>query len=103
MKYWKAIAAGAIALVCGLSVGACSLQPGGATGDRVVLAFEGDAPEWADTATSVMSELEQWRGLSFQEDVRVTFQSQSEPGLNGWYNSQTKQLVVAATDRKSVV
>lgn len=97
MKHWRPLLiSNMLAIACGLSVWACAPQvDGGAmAGDRPNLTFEGNPPEWADTATAVMSELEQWRDLSFQDDLQVTFQSQPESDAHGWYNSQTKQLVV---------
>ncbi|MEM9156809.1 MAG: hypothetical protein AAGB13_17545 [Cyanobacteria bacterium P01_F01_bin.33] len=92
--FWMAI------LVCSMSLTACSatVVENTSNGDRPQLIFQGNPPEWAHTATSIMTELEQWRGLPFQEDLQVTFQPPQEPGLNGWYDSETKQLVVTVTD-----
>ncbi|MEO1591303.1 MAG: hypothetical protein AAFU71_08430 [Cyanobacteria bacterium J06632_22] len=56
--------------------------------------FQGDVPRWGEAATTVMRELEQWRGHNFIEDLQVTFLPQEDPDLNGWYNSATKELVV---------
>ncbi|MEO0853556.1 MAG: hypothetical protein AAFY15_08650, partial [Cyanobacteria bacterium J06648_11] len=99
MATWRAVVTAIAALACGLSVWACTPRiDGGTNAGHPTLAFEGNPPEWADSGASVMAELERWRGLEFQTDVRVSFLSQSEPGLNGWYNSQTKQLVVATTE-----
>ncbi|MGD1908437.1 MAG: hypothetical protein ACFB0C_20980 [Leptolyngbyaceae cyanobacterium] len=62
--------------------------------DTPRVTFAGDVPPWADSAAATMSELESWRGLPFLEDLQVTFQPQTDPNLNGWYNSETQQLVV---------
>jgi predicted Zn-dependent peptidase len=47
----------------------------------------------------VNAELEAWRGLTFKTPVAVTF-TNHPPGekLGGWYNSETKQLVVSIQD-----
>ena len=63
---------------------------------RVVLA-EGEAPEFAADASSILDELEAWRGLPFLEDLRVEILPASEVSdkkLNGWYEWSTKRLVV---------
>lgn len=57
--------------------------------------FQGETPLWAKDAAAVMAALAEWRGKSFTENLQVTFQPQDDPGLNGWYNAETKQLVVA--------
>ena len=61
---------------------------------EIRVAFQGKMPPWAEDASAVMAELENWRGKSFSKNLQVTFQPQDEPGLNGWYNSETKELVV---------
>ncbi|MEO0455802.1 MAG: hypothetical protein AAF152_04365 [Cyanobacteria bacterium P01_A01_bin.114] len=68
--------------------------------NQVQVVFEGEEPVWAGDAIAIMTELEQWRGLPFTNDVRVSFQPRTDPRLNGWYNSETKQLVVT-TDGSS--
>lgn len=93
-----------VAIACGLSLSACQPQTTSSSPSLVAnaqsttalpgVSFEGNPPPWADTATTVMRQLEDWRGLSFTDDVQVTFETQSDPTLNGWYNSETKQLSV---------
>ena len=72
--------------------GEIAQPPQNSTETRVT--FKGETPPWADDAAAVMTELENWRGKSFSETLQVTFQPQDEPDLNGWYNSETKELVV---------
>ncbi|MEM9163423.1 MAG: hypothetical protein AAGC54_10175 [Cyanobacteria bacterium P01_F01_bin.4] len=62
--------------------------------NQVQVVFEGEAPAWARDAIAIMAELEQWRGLPFTTDLQVAFQPRTDPRLNGWYNSETKELVV---------
>ncbi|MEM8805356.1 MAG: hypothetical protein AAGF01_04925 [Cyanobacteria bacterium P01_G01_bin.38] len=62
--------------------------------NQVQVVFEGDTPAWAEDAITIMGELEQWRGLPFTTDLQVAFQPRTDPRLNGWYNSETKELVV---------
>ncbi|ESA33288.1 hypothetical protein N836_21615 [Leptolyngbya sp. Heron Island J] len=93
MRGWQMVISGILALACGFSTVSCTTAI--ETTPRIT--FEGDTPTWADSASSVMGELEQWRGLNFKENLQVTFQPQDDPGLNGWYNSQTKQLVVTTS------
>ena len=90
MRGWQLLISGI--LLCGLSVSSCT-APSAAT-PRIT--FVGDPPTWAETATATMAELEQWRGLPFKDNLEITFQPQDNPRLNGWYNSETKQLVVSA-------
>ncbi len=98
MRGWRMLMAAILILACG--VGVVAWSTGGdvnaaaqnQTESRVT--FAGEPPAWAGTAESVMTELEQWRGRSFKEKLQVTFQPQAEPGLKGWYNAQTKGLVV---------
>jgi len=94
---------GIVAIACGLSLSACTPAANGSAPALSAkaqstaspsISFEGNPPAWADTATTVMRQLEDWRGLPFTEDIRVTFETQADPGLNGWYNSETKQLSV---------
>ncbi|MEO1791709.1 MAG: hypothetical protein AAFR25_05745 [Cyanobacteria bacterium J06629_19] len=94
---------GIVAIACGLSLSACTpnssrnaplLSAKAEASSPPSVSFEGNPPAWATTATTVMRQLEEWRGLPFTEDVQVTFESQADPGLNGWYNSETKQLSV---------
>ena len=93
MHGWQMVISGILVLACGFSTVSCTT----ATDATPRITFEGDAPAWADSASSVMTELEQWRGLDFKANLQVTFQPQDDPGLNGWYNSQTKQLVVTTS------
>ncbi len=93
MRGWQMVISGILAIACGVSTVGCTT----ATEATPRIAFEGDTPAWADSASSVMTELEQWRGLDFKQNLQVTFQPQDDPGLNGWYNSQTKQLVVTTS------
>lgn len=96
MRGWPIVISGILALTCGLSIVSCTTtikaSTPAATQPRIT--FEGDTPPWAESASAVMAELEQWRGLGFKENLQVTFQHQDDPNLNGWYNSETKQLVV---------
>ena len=96
MRSWPIVISGILALTCSLSIVSCStIEASTATTNQPRITFEGDTPPWANSASSVMTELEQWRGLGFKENLQVTFQPQDDPNLNGWYNSETKQLVVA--------
>ncbi|MBE9029829.1 hypothetical protein IQ266_08820 [filamentous cyanobacterium LEGE 11480] len=63
-------------------------------GDRPSVQFEGPIPAWGNRLQATMTELEQWRGLKFKQDLRIRFEPQAQPGLNGWYDAMTKQLVV---------
>lgn len=100
MQGWSAVILGVIVIIGTLDVGCTQLtapwtQPQVATATAPAgITFVGDVPPWADTAAAVMAELENWRGLPFTEAVQVTFQPQTDPNLNGWYNSATKELVV---------
>ncbi|MGD1863069.1 MAG: hypothetical protein ACFB0D_00805 [Phormidesmis sp.] len=105
MSIGSRIIFGIVAIACGLSLSAClpnsnssapslSAKAQSAPSASPSVSFEGNPPAWAETATTVMRQLEDWRGLPFTEDVQVTFETQSDPGLNGWYNSETKQLSV---------
>ncbi|MEM8610890.1 MAG: hypothetical protein AAGF93_02650 [Cyanobacteria bacterium P01_H01_bin.105] len=95
MRGWQSVISGILVLTCGISTISCTTAIEATAQPRIT--FEGDTPSWADSASSVMSELEQWRGLEFKDNLQVTFQPQDDPRLNGWYNSATKQLVVATT------
>lgn len=97
MGGWQIMISGILALTCGLGAMGCTtaLTASQTTSPRIT--FEGEPPAWADSASSVMTELEQWRGLSFKQSLQVTFQPQDDPTLNGWYNSETKQLVVTTS------
>lgn len=97
MGRWRSILWGVAAIACSSLLVACSTA-GRANLNAAQIEFEGKRPAWADAATLTMSELEAWRGLEFTDDVRVAFQSEAAPGLHGWYDSTTKQLVVAATE-----
>ena len=99
MMEWRTAASGLVIAMCGFGLVSCStlaITPADhlVTGGLSRATFVGDAPSWADSATDVMRELEQWRGHRFMDDLQVTFQPQDDPGLNGWYNSATKELVV---------
>ena len=89
---WPIVISGILVLTCSFSGLSCTSAIEAASQPRIT--FVGDTPSWADSASAVMSELEQWRGLTFKESLQVTFQPQDDPNLNGWYNSETKQLVV---------
>ncbi|MDJ0703539.1 MAG: hypothetical protein QNJ46_09685 [Leptolyngbyaceae cyanobacterium MO_188.B28] len=65
------------------------------TQNGVGVVFEGAVPAWAEDAIAVMAKLEQWRGKAFTQNLQVTFQLQGDEGVAGWYNSQTKQLMVS--------
>lgn len=95
MNGWQIALSGIFALTCSLLTISCSTTIEAAAQPRIT--FAGDTPSWAESAHSVMVELEQWRGLDFQENLEVTFQPQEDPRLKGWYNSETKQLVVTTT------
>lgn len=96
MGSWQIVISSILVLICGFGAIGCTNTAINATAQPRIT-FEGDAPAWADSASSVMAELEQWRGLSFKENLEVTFQPQDDPSLNGWYNFETKQLVVATS------
>ena len=95
MGGWQIVISGILALTCGFSAVGCTASTAQTSSPSIT--FEGDPPVWADSASSVMAELEQWRGLNFRENLQVTFQPQDDPTLNGWYNSETKQLVVTTS------
>ncbi|MEM7062146.1 MAG: hypothetical protein AAF572_03160 [Cyanobacteria bacterium P01_B01_bin.77] len=95
MRGWQLVISGILALTCGLSTISCTaatLDVASTAAARIT--FSGDPPPWTDSASSIMDELEQWRGLNFKENLQITFASQNDPHFNGWYNSETKQLVV---------
>ena len=102
MAGWHIAMSGLAIVICGLSLVSCStaaMEPTSSlpvAGNPPSVTFEGDVPTWAESATTVMRELEQWRDRSFTEDLQVTFLSPQDhdPNLNGWYNSATKELVV---------
>ncbi|MEC7987002.1 MAG: insulinase family protein, partial [Myxococcota bacterium] len=58
------------------------------------LAFEGETPQWAQKAADVMVKLEEWRGLSFKNKVTIRFQQDAGYDAAGWYDHETKTLVV---------
>lgn len=91
MRGWQKVISGILLLTCSFGTVSCTTTIGAAA--RIT--FIGDTPPWANSASTVMDELEQWRGLKFKENLQVTFAPQDDPRLNGWYNSETKQLVVA--------
>lgn len=64
------------------------------TQNQIQVVFTQEPPAWAEDIDSIVLALEQWRNKSFLEDLQVTFLPQTEAGLNGWYNSETKELVV---------
>ena len=105
MSIGRRVIFGILAIACGVSLSACTVSPSNndaplsakavsSPASAPSISFDGNPPPWADTATTVMRQLEDWRGLPFTEDVQVTFETQANPGLNGWYNSATKQLSV---------
>lgn len=98
MNGWRIAVSSLAVVICGLSVVSCStvaMEPAAPLANRPGrVTFEGDVPDWAESATAVMTELEQWRGRPFLSDLQVTFQPQESSDLNGWYNSATKELVV---------
>lgn len=101
-RYWQRTMCGMVAIAMTLSgcttrlndvAVAQNARPSQST-TRPVVTFDGTPPPWADTATEIMAQLEAWRDLSFTSDLQVTFETQADPTLNGWYNSETKQLSV---------
>lgn len=104
MSYWRWILLSWVAITAAFSLSGCTLSPSAtaqtdlqtATPFEPTLSYEGTPPEWAQTATEVMMQLEDWRNLSFNESLQVTFETQVDPNLNGYYNSETKKLSVAA-------
>lgn len=101
MQHWPGIICSVMVMVSGLSSAGCTgaidldaVTPNQPAVAQARVTFAGEVPPWADTATATMTELETWRGLPFTESLRVTFQPQTDPNLNGWYDSQTQQLVV---------
>lgn len=95
MRGWQLVISGILVLTCGLSTVSCTTAIEASTNTQPRITFAGDTPPWADSASFIMNELEQWRGLHFKENLQVTFAPQDDPSLNGWYSSETKQLVVA--------
>ena len=106
----RKVALGIVAVACGISLIACSpvsktdvnfsaKDVSAAETAQPSITFEGNPPNWAETATTVMSDLEEWRNLSFNSDLQVTFQPVEDANLSGWYDSATKQLVVSTTSR----
>ena len=63
------------------------------TGD-VKITFEGEPPEWLEQALETMVRIERWRGLKFTENVTVHFQEDAGYNASGWYDYETKRLVV---------
>jgi len=53
-----------------------------------------DAPAWAAEGTQIMRDLERWRGLPFTSDLVVEFREPTPDGPAGWYEPDTKRLVV---------
>ncbi|MDA0266576.1 MAG: hypothetical protein O2890_00875 [Cyanobacteria bacterium] len=103
MQGWPGVILGMVVLVSGLSTMGCvgtihvdtvTPDPPAVAESQPRVTFAGEVPPWADTAAATMAELEVWRGLPFTESLRVTFQPQTDPNLNGWYDSETQQLVV---------
>lgn len=70
------------------------------------LAPEGEeAPAFTAEAGQVMADLEAWRGLDFQTDLVVEFilaGDAPEAKLNGWYEPDTKRLVVIENDNAAM-
>jgi zinc protease len=63
------------------------------------------APLFADEANAVLADLEGWRGLAFTDDLIVEFvpkEDASTEGLNGWYEPDTKRLVVVENDNAAM-
>lgn len=62
-------------------------------------------PDFAAEANSVMADLEAWRGLDFQTDLVVEFIREEDAyaeKLNGWYEPDTKRLVVIENDNAAM-
>jgi predicted Zn-dependent peptidase len=63
------------------------------------------APAFADEANAVLADLEGWRGLSFTDDLLVEFvdkEATHSEDLNGWYEPDTKRLVVVQNDNAAM-
>lgn len=102
MRGWQMVISGILALTCSVSTVGCTTAIKAVT-TQPRITFEGSSPPpWADSAGAIMTELEQWRGLDFKENLAVTFQPQEDPGLNGWYDSETKQLVVTTANSEQL-
>ena len=59
------------------------------------------APGFADEANAVLADLEEWRGLAFTDDLVVEFVRKEDAyaeDLNGWYEPDTKRLVVVENE-----
>jgi zinc protease len=72
------------------------------TASHRVTSTGGDlTPDFASEAESVMADLEGWRGLDFTTDLIVEFIREEDAyaeKLNGWYEPDTKRLVVIEND-----
>jgi tetratricopeptide (TPR) repeat protein len=62
--------------------------------DSDKFSFDGEIPEWADQAAEVMEKIEDWRGLQFKEKVTIRFQEDAGFNAAGWYDYESKSLVV---------
>ncbi len=63
------------------------------------------APGFAEEANAVLADLEEWRGLAFTDDLLVEFlekEGAETEGLNGWYEPDTKRLVVIENDNEAM-
>jgi hypothetical protein len=77
MNRWPLVIVGCVVLLSGLyTVGCSRWSNAGINADIIAqtqptpgITFEGDVPTWADDATAIMAELEQWRGRSFIEPL----------------------------------
>ena len=67
-------------------------KPKESTNER--LSFQGETPEWAEQAETVMSQIEEWRGLKFTDKVVIHFQDDAGYDSAGWYDPESKRLVV---------
>ena len=85
MKGWRVVvlsvlmfaSVGVVSCACWVEIAAIAQPSETLTQNQIQITFEGTVPPWANTATAVMAELEQWRGLPFTENLQVTFQAQA--------------------------
>lgn len=81
-------------------------DPHGATGSGAQVTSSGElAPGFAAEAAAVLADLETWRGLTFTDDLLVEFVAAEDAyaeKINGWYEPDTKRLVVVENDNQAM-
>lgn len=80
--------------------------PHGSTNSSAKVTSSGElAPDFAAEAAAVLADLETWRGLTFTNDLLVEFVAAEDAvaeKLNGWYEPDTKRLVVVENDNQAM-